>query len=33
VFKYTELPEAGHGIAGEVLGREDVHAWLFEQRR
>jgi len=33
VFKYTEMPESGHGIAGNVVDKEEVHVWLFEQKR
>ena len=33
VFKYTEFPDDGHGIAGKVVDDEAVHEWLFEQKR
>ena len=33
VFKYTEFPDDGHGIAGKVVADEAVHKWLFEQKR
>lgn len=33
VFKYTELPDAGHGIFGTVLNDEKVHEWLFSQQK
>ncbi len=33
VFKYTEFPDDGHGIPGKVVGDEEVHKWLFEQKR
>jgi hypothetical protein len=33
VFKYTELAEAGHGIIGNVVDNEEVHAWLFAQKK
>ncbi|MFM1558986.1 MAG: prolyl oligopeptidase family serine peptidase [Roseibacillus sp.] len=29
--KYTEFPDADHGIAGNVYNDEKVHEWLFEQ--
>jgi len=32
VFKYTEFPEADPGIINQVLRRDDLHTWLFEQR-
>ncbi len=32
-IKYTELPGAGHGITGMVYPREDLHEWMFQQRR
>lgn len=31
--KYTEYPEGDHGIAGRVYGEEELHEWLFDQRR
>lgn len=33
VFKYTEFPDEGHGIPGKVVGDEEVHRWLFDQKR
>ncbi|MEJ6568232.1 MAG: prolyl oligopeptidase family serine peptidase [Akkermansiaceae bacterium] len=33
VFKYTEFPEAGHGISGDVTSDVKVHEWLFEQAK
>ncbi|MGJ8695337.1 MAG: prolyl oligopeptidase family serine peptidase [Verrucomicrobiaceae bacterium] len=33
VFKYTEFPEAGHGIAGDVTADVELHKWLFAQAR
>ena len=33
VFKYTEYPEEGHGIAGKVTSDEELHRWLFEQKK
>ena len=33
VFKYTEFPDAGHSIFGKVFSDEEVHEWLFAQRR
>ncbi|NNC87965.1 MAG: prolyl oligopeptidase family serine peptidase [Akkermansiaceae bacterium] len=33
VFKYTEFPDAGHGIVGQVMGDPLVHEWLFAQKR
>jgi len=33
VFKYTEMPEAGHGIIGNVVDDVKVHEWLFEQKK
>ena len=32
-FKYTEFPNAGHGIFSKVFSDEKVHEWLFDQRR
>jgi predicted peptidase len=32
-FKYTEFPEGGHGVSGQVLGDQKVHEWLFAQKR
>lgn len=29
--KYTEFPDADHGISGRVYDDEEVHEWLFEQ--
>jgi dienelactone hydrolase len=31
-FKYTELPEGGHGVVGKVFADSETHKWLFEQR-
>jgi predicted peptidase len=31
VFKYTEYPEGGHGIAGKVFDTPEVTTWLFSQ--
>ena len=31
--KYTEFPDADHGISGNVYNDEKVHEWLFEQSR
>lgn len=33
VFKYTEFPEEGHGIAGKVVSDGALHEWLFAQKR
>jgi len=33
VFKYTEMPEGGHGIIGNVVDDVKVHEWLFEQKK
>lgn len=33
LMKYTELEGAGHGITGIVYPREDLHEWLFTQRK
>jgi predicted peptidase len=33
VFKYTEIPEGGHGIVGDVVDDVKVHEWLFEQKK
>ncbi|MDA7932008.1 prolyl oligopeptidase family serine peptidase [bacterium] len=33
VFKYTEYPDAGHGIAGTVTDDPELHKWLFEQAK
>ena len=33
VFKYTEYPDEGHGIPGKVVNDEEVHKWLFKQKR
>ena len=33
VFKYTEFPDEGHGIPGKVVGDEEVHKWLFDQKK
>ncbi len=32
VFKYTEFPDAGHGIAGDVTSDPKLHEWLFAQK-
>jgi hypothetical protein len=31
VFKYTEYPTGGHGIAGKVFDTPEVQTWLFSQ--
>jgi len=31
--KYTEYPDGNHGIGGGVYSDEEMHEWLFEQRR
>lgn len=33
LMKYTELEGAGHGITGIVYPREDLHEWLFRQKK
>ncbi|MGJ8725921.1 MAG: prolyl oligopeptidase family serine peptidase [Roseibacillus sp.] len=33
VFKYTEFPDAGHGIIGNVTNDTKMHEWLFEQTK
>ncbi len=33
IVKYTEYPEEGHGIIGKVYDDEEMHEWLFEQRK
>lgn len=33
VFKYTEFPDAGHGIAGDVTSDPKLHEWLFAQKK
>jgi predicted peptidase len=33
VFKYTEDPEGGHGIVGDVVNDPKLHEWIFAQRR
>ena len=33
VFKYTEYEEEGHSIPGKVVNDEELHQWLFEQKR
>ncbi|MDB4354001.1 prolyl oligopeptidase family serine peptidase [Akkermansiaceae bacterium] len=33
VFKYTEYPDAGHGIVGTVMDDPELHKWLFEQAK
>jgi len=31
--KYTEFPDGDHGIAGQVYNDEEVHKWMFAQKR
>lgn len=33
LMKYTELEGAGHGITGLVYPRQDLHEWLFKQKK
>ena len=33
VFKYTEFPDAGHGIVGQVINDVKLHEWLFQQSK
>ena len=32
-IKYTELPGADHGIATQVYDDDEMHKWLFEQKK
>lgn len=31
--KYTEYPDGDHGIIDKAYGEQELHEWLFEQRR
>jgi len=31
--KYTEYPDGDHGIVGQVLRDQEIHEWLFEQKK
>lgn len=31
--KYTEYPDGDHGIVGQVLKSDEMHEWLFAQKR
>ncbi len=33
IVKYTEYPAAGHGIIGRVYDDQEMHEWLFAQRK
>lgn len=33
LINYTELAGEGHGITGSVYPREDLHTWMFKQKR
>lgn len=33
LINYSELAGEGHGITGTVYPREDLHTWLFKQRK
>lgn len=33
LMNYTELAGEGHGITGVVYPREDLHTWLFKQKK
>jgi predicted peptidase len=32
-MKYTEYPTGGHGIAGTIFNNDEVHEWIFQQKR
>ena len=32
-IKYTEMKGEGHGIPGKVYKDEQVHEWLFQQKK
>ena len=32
-FTYTEFPTGGHEIVSNIIAKQEVHEWLFQQAR